>query len=631
MTGPAQSPQPLPRSLLPLPDESLTGFLLRLSHRLDESPLRLAARTGLISPLEFNRYAAPVRQPTMTELPEDLALAFAAAVRLAPATVRDLTLTPFQQTYPPVADEIHRRLFKPRSGPRTAWLTSNASKCCPRCLAGDRSTIQQRHGGPWKRQWHLPVVFACLEHNTFLRDTCPHCRRPIHADGYISPFLRMVHGASTAQLHPGRCRNAIGSGKLCQGRLDQLTPFRHQRLPQLTPPIADLQRRLLDQLRPGSSNPESFRRFADLLVLSTLVTQAWPRRPDLPAPPELAAALDAHVEQHDGRAGPHTARGPRTWKNGAWAAAPQSALATAAVLAMADHCQRSTTRELRDFLDNLLDRSAEQRDPGWGQTWKQLEHCSEGFRNELDHALTRRFPPPTPWQDSLGALIPQPPHGYWAEHVPQEIPMDWIKESFPSLNRLPPASVYALRRTAALQLVQAANGSSPREAARFLGVPAAWMVHGGRVMSPDAMVRATSEVDVMDALQNLAQHLADLPEQIDYRERRRRFATWHLSHDQWEALLATARTDAQSGDPRVNRNVASAYVWAQVTGSEWTLAPIMRVPAAAEESWSSRSGPTAVGMRRLTGGLNGQVVRLAEAADALARALSQPEQAAWNH
>lgn len=39
----------LPRSLAPLPNESLLGFLLRLSHRLDTSPLRLAKATGLTS------------------------------------------------------------------------------------------------------------------------------------------------------------------------------------------------------------------------------------------------------------------------------------------------------------------------------------------------------------------------------------------------------------------------------------------------------------------------------------------------------------------------------------------------------------------------------------------------------
>ncbi|MEU0035647.1 hypothetical protein [Streptomyces sp. NPDC006333] len=121
------------------------------------------------------------------------------------------------------------------------------------------------------------------------------------------------------------------------------------------------------------------------------------------------------------------------------------------------------------------------------------------------------------------------------------------------------------------------------------------------MISPEAMVRATSDFDVMDALQDLAQHLADLPEQVDYRERRKRFATWHLPHYQWEALLAAARTDPRACGPLLNRNVISAYIWARITSSEWTLAPALRVPAA-EEAWARLSGPAADGMRCLTTG-----------------------------
>jgi hypothetical protein len=41
------SPRPLPRSLVPLPGESLPGFLLRLSCRLNQPPARIAELTGL--------------------------------------------------------------------------------------------------------------------------------------------------------------------------------------------------------------------------------------------------------------------------------------------------------------------------------------------------------------------------------------------------------------------------------------------------------------------------------------------------------------------------------------------------------------------------------------------------------
>ena len=39
--------RPLPRSLTPLPDESLAGFLLRLSCRLHVPPGQIASMTGL--------------------------------------------------------------------------------------------------------------------------------------------------------------------------------------------------------------------------------------------------------------------------------------------------------------------------------------------------------------------------------------------------------------------------------------------------------------------------------------------------------------------------------------------------------------------------------------------------------
>jgi len=41
------APPPLGRSLLPIPGESLPGFLLRLSCRLHLAPARLAELTGL--------------------------------------------------------------------------------------------------------------------------------------------------------------------------------------------------------------------------------------------------------------------------------------------------------------------------------------------------------------------------------------------------------------------------------------------------------------------------------------------------------------------------------------------------------------------------------------------------------
>lgn len=89
--------------------------------------------------------------------------------------------------------------------------------------------------------------------------------------------------------------------------------------------------------------------------------------------------------------------------------------------------------------------------------------------------------------------------------------------------------------------------------------------------------------------------------------------------------------DPKSCGPQalLTRNVTSAYIWAQITGSEWTLAPIMRPPDAVT-SWAQRSGPTSQGMRCLANRWRPRATLLADAADALAQALSEPEQATWN-
>ena len=44
---------PLPRSLDPLPEESLPGYLLRLAHRLGLAPVRILQLTGLSGRIEI--------------------------------------------------------------------------------------------------------------------------------------------------------------------------------------------------------------------------------------------------------------------------------------------------------------------------------------------------------------------------------------------------------------------------------------------------------------------------------------------------------------------------------------------------------------------------------------------------
>jgi hypothetical protein len=53
-------PASLPRSLDPLPDESLPGYVLRLAHRLDRSPARIIELTGLAETLLTKQSLGPI-------------------------------------------------------------------------------------------------------------------------------------------------------------------------------------------------------------------------------------------------------------------------------------------------------------------------------------------------------------------------------------------------------------------------------------------------------------------------------------------------------------------------------------------------------------------------------------------
>lgn len=145
--------RPLPRSLIPLPGESLFGFILRLSHRLDESPLQLGKRTG-VSRLVSRQGAHSIPSRLLLRLETSQLRSFAKATRLDEEAIDELTLRPLSNRYPPLAEALPLLSKKTALPP---WLRFETTRYCPRCLAGDGSTIQNRHGGPWKRQWHLQI------------------------------------------------------------------------------------------------------------------------------------------------------------------------------------------------------------------------------------------------------------------------------------------------------------------------------------------------------------------------------------------------------------------------------------------------------------------------------------------
>jgi hypothetical protein len=127
----------LPRSLSPLPDESVPGFLLRLAHRLDLSPGRVAALTGLTPPTAAS--AVPIGYLYKISPPQ--AEIFAHTTGLSLAEVADLTLTVLADRYSP-ADLAYCGRKRSTSGilVKENWIFTRFSRYCPDCLAGNDST-----------------------------------------------------------------------------------------------------------------------------------------------------------------------------------------------------------------------------------------------------------------------------------------------------------------------------------------------------------------------------------------------------------------------------------------------------------------------------------------------------------
>ena len=219
MTRETDKLSPLPRSLDPLPDESLPGYLLRLAHRLGLAPARIMQLTGLTAGRDGHQ---PARRSLMMHLDEAPAGAFARVTRLTAAEASQLCMSSMSGQYPWAAPQVTADKWGPRAL-ASPWVFTSATRYCPQCLAGDGSRIQQQHGGAWQKAWRLPVVFACPAHRQLLEHLCP--------PAGSRPCPRTTRSARPA--HPARRRRRpaprpVPGGPQAAGRRPARPPLRGQ-------------------------------------------------------------------------------------------------------------------------------------------------------------------------------------------------------------------------------------------------------------------------------------------------------------------------------------------------------------------------------------------------------------------
>lgn len=608
---------PLPRSLDPLPGESLPGFVLRLAHRLDRTPARIMELVGLPEHASSGMRMGPV-----THLHPSTARTFATATRLKLHEVEGMCLSSLTSRYSPLEPAyLGRRRNPARLASAEPWVFGRWSRYCPQCLAGDGSAIQNRHGGAWQRTWRLPPVFACTIHRRLLADRCPLCREPaLHLPASRG---RLLPCAKAEGLHPTQCRNQVGHSRplaawiriACGHRLDQTDdPDPNDALTASPGLVVDalmaLQQRilgLLDPTGPGHTNtfgaptPVS-RYFTDLRLLANLICATWPIARPSAISPVFADHLDTHVTERRGLIANMAQRDGKIARHTIYDRPPAASASCASLIAIADGILAG---HHQDLLAELIDGPDGQR---WAEHFIRAErYCSPGLATAAaphvaryrkrpangrlpgDHEVKRRTTThrerraQTPQR---AARSPQPVeplplrpglHRYGAQHVPAFLTEDWHDRHLVNLHGIDPRF---LRRGAAIALIQLTKPCRVTDAADFLDLPTESARYAYRAIASWTR-RSHHGAAFLDAVHALADELdaaADAGQLIDYNRRRTALADWLIPDPDWQHIAAQLRRRDRADYGERKRNTASALIWTKITQGEHLFAPHRQSP-----------------------------------------------------
>ncbi len=593
-------PRPLPRSLIPLPGESLPGFLLRLSYRLNQAPARIAELTGLAP---RGRSGARLPVTLLADIPEPASRTFAFMTRLDAGEVARLGMSAWQERYPPLIVGPEDAASG-RSRLNGQLILAPVTRYCPDCLAGDGSAVQQSFGGPWLKAWHLPVVFACPAHQRLLEHLCPECGQPVRGRRPGAQLL-LLPASRVAGLHPAQCRTELAPGRgrhtlpdCCRARLDQPGGRRTA-----GPELIAVQGKVLELLHPGGSalalsagQPASPPRyFADLQAVGLLACSTWPEARHLSPSEQVASAIDEHVASLRRQAADRQQASPAAARV-MFGSLPADAAASAGLACIADRVLAGSTDEVREKLRQLLPGgTAKTGRKAWAnRITRSSPPCSSGLQ-EASGPLLRGFSKAGghPRGRRNAVLRPQ---RWGPEHIPAFLPEDWYTRHFTPIDGV---NRMFVRRTAVLRLVQMAAGGSLGEAAGFLGIATARTAWQGRIYSGAGHVHTAARQQpdphrFENALTGLARELDDpATALVNYQRRRQAMENWHIGDDAWTAL--TSRLPSVPG-PRPElgdrkRQIASVYVWVQVTSGEHYFAPRpieAAQPPEIQEQWNER-------------------------------------------
>ncbi|MBY8858039.1 TniQ family protein [Nocardia sp. CA2R105] len=521
--------------------------MLRSAHRLDLTPLQFCQASGLAANRPDFVNGRKLLQLSDAELER-----FMTVTQLNESEVENLTLSPWKDAYPSIGLSLAGRWDK--------WIFHITPRFCPQCLTGNSTEMQRQLGGARMKYWHLPVAFACIEHNCILSDQCPresfHARRSALSDS-------LIWNPNSLVAHPSQCRISTdishrrSADRLCRTYL-KAAEYSHVDKPDAE--IINCQKRILNVLH-GNITHEEFN-ITDLRLTAALITASWPKSSDF-VKANLRYAVDAHVESL-------ALRYPKSYrKESPIDSPPTTPIRSAALLSTADAILNSTeVYDLVNFMFQAAYPDREKNDATWAHNVNlQSITCSKKFK-KISAPIMEYF-------NTVGMTSTRDVRDRRRLHsynfapcsIPSFLEPGWWDKHFSSV---PTRNLRTARRLAAIKLVQLSMGGAQNEAAAYLDIP---YKPAGR-----SQFRAWSESEYIfaNSVRRLALELEESSSLIDYRKRRIALQDWAIDTDSWNYLLDSLSSSSSGQNPMLDNNkrqAVSMYIWTLVTNGEYIFAP----------------------------------------------------------
>ena len=465
----------------------------------------------------------------------------------------DLTGVP-----PDAPDLLRRRAI-------SEWAYFNGSHACPHCL--------QENGGAWQIAWKLPWSFACMKHECYLVPRCPGCERRLASgrrDRTLTPlFVRRVPEPSHCNNPPPDGLGRLGRSSLPCGHCLANIPTMASSLETLRVQTL-LNERLSGELPILSGEQISpVQYFRDLRALCAFILYC--AEPDdlgyRPSPENLA--FRAFVEKRDRiwvarKESPSPRNSERMRLVCARQEKPElmAAIAGYATEILESTDSARTAALLRRLTDRLIARTKDRWEVikffGFSTRLSLLIENSTSSGSHFDRAIGYRA---TSSRETIRLFGPQ--------HVPQLLWHDEFERRFKTF--FPHVQETSARRFCAMALVKLCGDHTWAQSALELEVP----VKAGIKMANQCITilgLAGSKEAFGEALRRIATDLSERQNKVDYRKRREMFSTFSdIPIENWSDICRTAGINV--GHLGCRSRYAAVWLWAELTGGDWRLAP----------------------------------------------------------